>query len=67
MSEQVRISEDHKDRIDDVAEQLGISRKDVLQGILDWFFSEAGAGVLGGEDDDVDVDDGVPEEEEEGE
>lgn len=45
MSVTIRITEEHKEFIDEVAEQLDTSRKEVLEYILDWFFSEKGSGL----------------------
>jgi len=40
----VRISEDHKELIEEVADQLDTSIKAVVGFILDWFFSSEGGG-----------------------
>jgi len=39
MSEVIRISKEYLDLIEDVAQQLEISRKAVLDGIIEWFFT----------------------------
>jgi len=69
MSTTIRIDEDHKDLIDDIAEQLDTSRKEVLEGILNWFFSDAGGvGSFNeefGEDEDEDEDADADEDDEE--
>jgi len=57
----VRISEDHKELIEEVADQLDTSIKAVVGFILDWFFSSKG----GGGQLDVDAVDAVDEEDEE--
>lgn len=42
----VRISEEHKEMVNEIADQLDTSIKSVVGLILDWFFSQAGAGDL---------------------
>jgi len=44
MSVTIRISDEYKGLIDAVADQMGTSRKEVVDMILDWFFSQKAAG-----------------------
>ena len=48
----VRISEENKELVEDVADQLGTTIKEVIDMILQWFFSQAGAGDLVDEDEE---------------
>ena len=36
----IKISEEYKDLIEEAAGQLGVSRKEVIDMILEWFFSQ---------------------------
>jgi len=58
MTEQVRLSKEHKEFIDDIAEQLHTSRKDVMEHIIDWFQSQ------GWEEDPEEEEEDFEEEEE---
>lgn len=40
----IKIGEEYKELIDEVADQLDTSRKAVLDMILEWFFSQKGSG-----------------------
>ena len=56
MSDVIRISAEHKELLEDMADQLDTSIKAVVDGILDWFFNDAF---------DIDEDEVEEEEEEE--
>jgi len=40
MSDVIRISAEHKELLEDMADQLDTSIKAVVDGILDWFFND---------------------------
>jgi len=57
----IKLDEEHKETIDMIADQLGTSRKSVVDMILEWFFSQPSAGPLEAfeelyEDEDEDED-----------
>lgn len=52
MSEVIRISEEYMALIEDVAQQLEVSRKEVLDGIIEWFFAMSAEFSTDDEDED---------------
>lgn len=66
-SRTIRLSEEHWDTIDMIADQLDTSRKAVVDMILEWFFSMPSAGPLEAFEELYEVEDEDEEEVEEDE